>query len=436
MPSMRALDAFFLQLEDRHVALHIGAVAVFEGPPPSADELRQRYVRIVADSPHSRQALRHVPFEMGRPRWVDAGELDLDYHVRRTALPAPGGPAQLERLVGRLMSHPLDPDRPLWEAWAVEGLEEGRWALLTKVHHSVVDGLGGMALFAELLDASPARRPLAVRTEPNLVRRLLDTTWVTGRGAGAVLEAVAGTVRLVGSLRPTAPSSLTGALGTPRRYRTLSVALDDVRTVRETFGGTINDVVLAMVTRGFHELLLARGEPTPTGAVRCLVPVSTRSAAEAHAGANRISLLLVDLPVDSAEPAATYRLLRTRLDTLKASGEAKAGGRGFAAVDLLPAPLVAAAMNLARRVPQRVVTTVATNVPGPRAAQTLLGRRMLTLYPYVPIAEGIRIAVAVTSYRDQLHFGVTCDWAAVPDVDVFVAALADGLADLVKDATG
>ncbi|MEO9139825.1 MAG: wax ester/triacylglycerol synthase family O-acyltransferase [Jatrophihabitans sp.] len=437
MPTMHALDALFLQLEDRHVALHIGAVAVFEGPAPSTAEVHARYVRILATNPHYRRVLRHLPLEIGRPRWVDAGEVDLDYHLRRTALPAPGLSDQLEQVTGRLMSQALDQERPLWEAWVIEGLDGDRWALLTKVHHSVVDGLGGMALFTELLDGhGELDPPTTTGDRPALLGRLRGAVRIPHLTAGTVLHAVGGGVRLVRSLRPTSVTSLTGPLGTPRRYRTLSVALEDVRCVRAKFGGTINDVVLTLVTRGFHDLLLARGEQPRRDAVRCLVPVSVRTAAEANTGANRVSLLLVDLPVESSDPATTHRLIRTQTAELKGSGEASAGGHGLAAADLLPPALVAGAISLLRRVPQRVITTVATNVPGPRTSQTLLGRPLLALYPWVPIAEGIRIGVAVTSYDDQLHFGVTCDWAAVPDSDVFVGAMAQALADLTKRAAG
>lgn len=434
MEELSALDTLFLHLEDRNVALHIGATAIFEGPPPTTEELAARYEQAIQRWPRYRQLLRRTPLELRRPRWVDAGDLDLRYHLRRTALPAPGGPAELEWLVGRLMSNRLDPDRPLWEAWLVEGLDGGRWALVVKVHHSLVDGLGGMALFGELLDdAPPSPRPRATDGSGSL-GGLLDAARAPQRLLGELVRTADGMLRYIGSLRPTAPSSLTGPLGRPRRYRMLTVDLDDVGTVRAALGGTVNDVALAMVSRGFRGLLLARGEPPRRLAVRCLVPVATRTADEAHAGANKISVLLPDLPVDASRPAVGYELIREQLAGLKSSGQAQAGGQGFAAANLLPEPLVAATMSLLRRLPQRVVTTVATNVPGPRRPQSLLGRPMLALYPYVPIAERIQLAVALTSYAGRLHFGVTCDRTAVPDADVFVAAMSEGLAELVKEA--
>jgi diacylglycerol O-acyltransferase / wax synthase len=343
-------------------------------------------------------------------------------------------------LVGRLMSYRLDPDRPLWEAWVVEGLDGDRWALVLKVHHSIADGLGGMALFGQLLDGAPAgstrSAPRAAAHRP-LVGRLAAAVRAPARTASVasgLARAIDRTLRYANGLRPTSASSLNGALGTSRRYRTCSVELADVAAVRAAYGGTVNDVVLAMVTHGFRGLLIARGEPPVRDAVRCLVPVSMRTAEQAREGANRIGVLLTELPVQYRETSVAYKLLRTRLTALKTSGEARVGANGFALADLLPPPFVAAALALLRRVPQRVVTTIATNVPGPRSQQTLLDRRMVALYPYVPIADRIRIAVAVTSYVDHLHFGVTCDRTSVPDADAFVAAMQEGLADLVKSA--
>lgn len=438
---LSALDTVFLHLEDERAALHIAATAVFDGPPPSTRELTARFGAFIAAAPRYRQVLRRAPFDLQRPRWVDVpGDFDLEYHLRRTALPSPAGADQLDQLVGRQLSEPLDPDRPMWEACVVEGLADGRWALVIKAHHSMIDGLGGMALFTRLLDQprTPVRALLLRRPEPAptraIVERLGDAVRLTGRIVRTAGRTSDGLLRYIGSLRPTTASSLTGSLGRAREYRTLTVDLADVRTVREAFGGTVNDVVLAMVTRGFRDLLLSRSEPPAPHSVRCLVPASTRAADRAAGGANSITPLLTRLPVEIDDAFAAYQALRLGMDALKASGEGIAGVVGFAIADLLPEPALAAALGAVRRFPQRVVTTVATNVPGPRRSRRMLGRRMVALYPYVPIAERIRVAVAVTCYVDQLYFGVTCDRASVPDVDIFRAAMADGLADLVKSA--
>ncbi|TAM86345.1 MAG: wax ester/triacylglycerol synthase family O-acyltransferase [Jatrophihabitans sp.] len=429
-----ALDALFLYLEDSRVGLHIAATAVFEGPVPDDEQIRARWTQLTTTDPRYRQVLRRTVLDLRRPRWVERGGFDIDYHLRRTALPAPGGTAQLERTVGQLVSQRLDPDRPLWESCTIEGLQGGRWAVLVKVHHSLVDGLGGMALLARLLDAghpAPPPPPSAA-----LLRRVLAAAAAPPRVAAALAGSAGGLLRYATSLWPTDPTSLTGPLGRARRYRTLTVDCADVRTVRAALGGTVNDVVLTMVANAFRTLLTERGERPGTHAVRCLVPVATRTAAQADEGANRVSVVLVHLPVDCGDPATVHAVIRARMTAAKTSGEAAAGERGFAAADLVPAPVFAAAVGALRRIPQRVVTTVTTNVPGPRAPQTLLGRPMVALFPFVPIADRIRVSVAVSSYVDHLHFGITCDRATVPDADVFVAGLAAGLAGLVTAAAG
>ena len=426
MERLSALDAGFLQLEDEHVALHIGAAAVFDGPPPADAQMRERFAVVAATSPRYRQRLHRSLLDPRRPGWVDC-EPELDYHVRRTALPAPGGPEELERLVGRVMSYRLDQARPLWEAWVVEGLEDDRWALIIKMHHSVVDGVGGMALFGALLD-EPVDQPVPRRGAATGGRPgVLDLV----RGLSRTLD---GGVRYLANLRPTPATSLIGPLNGPRRFRTLTVELADVREIQGTFGGTVNDVVLAMVTRGFHGLLIERDEPPVAHAVRCLVPVSVRAPEQAQAAANHVSVMLVELPVELGDVDSTYEAVRARTGASKRSGQVSAGGSGLALANLLPAPVVAVTMGLVRRFPQRVLTTVVTNVPGPRHSGLLLGRRMIALFPYVPIAERIRLGVAVTSYSDRLHFGVTCDRVSVPDADRFVTAMATGLGELVKDA--
>ena len=245
-----------------------------------------------------------------------------------------------------------------------------------------------------------------------------------------------GLVGLATSLRPTEANSLIGPLHTPRTYRTAYVPLASVRTVKAQLGGTVNDVALTLATRAFRRLLLSRGEAVAPRSVRCMVPVSTRATPLARNAGNHVSVLLVDLPVDYADPAACYGALVARTRRLKASHGAALGELGVAAAGWLPAPVVTGLLRATRRIPQHVVTTVVTNVPGPGREFALLGRPMLALLPYVPIAEHIRIGLALTSYGDHLVFGVTCDHDAVPDVDVFLAGLTEGLAELMDTDQG
>ncbi len=453
MERMSPLDAGFWSLEDRHAALHIGSVAVFEGPVPAHHELRELFCRKLRLIPRYRQRMRRVPFAIGRPVWVDDPGFDLDYHLRRTAVAAPGSTEQLQRLVGRLMSQRLDPDRPLWESWIVEGLDGGRWAMVSKLHHSMVDGIAGIGVLSAILDEQPDADPGQVTDwEPApgpssvsvLARALADGALTAGQTArrlsGAALhpagavtavgETVTGMRHFAGAIRPVSGNSLSGPLGSPRRYRSIEVDLADVATVRDALGGSINDVALALVTRGLRELLTARGEtPDPHG-VRCLVPVSVRAPEHGDRADNHVSALLLELPVEFDDTRSRYDAVLARMRRLKASHEAEAGEAVTTLAELVPSALLSAALWAAFRVPQRVLTTVVTNVPGSRVPLYAAGCRMIAHYPYVPIADRIRIGIAATSYDGRLYFGVTCDRASVPDADLITGGIADGLAEL------
>jgi diacylglycerol O-acyltransferase len=441
-PRLSALDTAFLDIEDAHCALHIGGVAIFDGPVPEPPEIAELYLGRIAREPRYRRRLDRGWAGVGPVRWVDDPAFDPEYHLRRTALPRPGGRVELDRLVGRVMSARLDDSRAPWEAWVVEGLAGSRWALLLKVHHSLADGLGGMALFGALLDGAagsgpgvldaPAGGPLRwVSPLRDGGRAVISGALSPRRTVGRAAAIATGSAKYLAALRPADRTSLTGPLGTPRRYRTASVPLADVLAARRGRPVTVNDVVLAAVSRGFRRLLLSRGEELTAHAVRSLVPVNSRSATTRPDG-NAISAMLVDLPVDQADAGVALAAVASRTRRLKAAHQADAGRAAVALADRLPALGVSVVLRLLRRLPQRVVTTVVTNVPGPRDPVTLLGRRMVALYPYVPIAEGLRIGIAFTTYDGQLHLGVTCDRDAVRDADVLVDGIVDGVAELAR----
>lgn len=458
---MSPLDAGFRHLENGHASLHIASVAVFAGPPPTYSEVVRLFARKLALVPRYRQKVRRAPFNLVRPMWVDDPSFDLTYHLRRTALPTPGGELQLRNLVGRLMSQRLDREKPLWESWIVEGLEDGRWALISKIHHSMLDGAGAMDPLSTILDTaadpdlSPAPDwvpspepglghligsalldPVAMTT--HFVRGLASAAARPQRTAKLVTAGARGLIGYAAAARPIASTSLTGPIGSPRRYRWITVDRADVERVRGALGGSGNDVLLAIVTRGFRDLLLSRGESPHPHAVRCLVPVSASRSADHARVDSKVSALLAELPVEFADPLSSYRAITARMRQLKSSHEAAIGELVTELAAYVPAPVLAVALHAAIRLPQRALTTVATSVPGPRQPLFALGRRMLALYPYVPIADRLRIGIAVTSYDGRLFFGVTCDRDSVPDVDVLTAGIADGLSELVKvaDATG
>ncbi len=451
------LDSTFFHLEDGHASMHIASLAVFEGPVPSWDEVLEAITRKLPLVPRYRQRIRSVPFNLGRPVWVDYPDFDLGQHVHRVALPAPGGIAELQDLMGQLMSEPLDRDLPVWQDWLVEGLADGRWAMITKVHHSMADGISGTDLLSTVFDHTPDGSPAPVdvwtpRPEPGALQlaasavrsraglpareaaalaRALRSPRTATRQAWAIGRGLAG---FATATLPVGGSSLNGPLHSERLFRWTEVPLAEIAEVRAALGGTVNDVVLAAVARGFRDLLLGRGEHLGRHAVRTLVPVSVRHEDQHGTPDNRVSAILAELPVEDADPVDRLRDVSSRMRRLKRSHEAEAGQVVTELADLVPPAALASALHVAFRVPHRFLNTVTTNVPGPRTTLYLAGRRMLATYPYVPLGDRIRIGVAVTSYEGRLLFGFTADAGSTPDVEVLVAGLEDGFRELHKAA--
>ena len=450
METMSALDAAFLQIEDRNAALHIGSVGIFEGPVPAFDAVRAEIARKLDRVPRYRQRMLRVPGNLGRPVWREDPTFDIELHLRRSALPRPGGDRELADHVGWIMSEPLDHDHPLWEDWVVEGLEHGRWALVSKVHHSVVDGIAGTDLLTRLFGADPApgtdtpatdapgRLPSARALVARAVRE--DAAALTGAVLGAVrhprklagqARTSTGVLRYLAALRPVGRSSILGPIGASRGYRWAEVPLADALAIRAAYGCTVNDVVVAAETRALRELLVVRGEEPTAHLVRTLVPVSVRRPDQHGAMDNRVSAILLDLPVDEPDPVRCLEAVAERMRRLKHTHEAEAGELMTALGDGLPPPALMAGLRLVFRVPQQFLTTVTTDVPGPREQLHLAGRPMVATYPYVPIADRLRTGFAVTSYGESLYFGITADEGSTPDIDVLRDGLLNAFAELV-----
>jgi len=459
MDRLNSLDAMFVDAEDgdRHVSMAIASIAVFEGPAPSHDEFIAHLAGRLPRVPRYRHKLRTVPFRLGRPVWVEDPDFDIRYHVRRTALPAPGGDRQLGDLMARVMSQRLDRDHPLWEYWVAEGLPEGRWAVISKVHHCMVDGVSGTDLYRVIFDFSPEPSPpatddRAVSAEPSAtelaVRAALDAVVLPVREAlalsgaaanpAAAVRQAADTARalakLAPAIRPATGSSLSGQIGRQRRYTWARVSLDDVKTIKQELGGTVNDVVLAAISGGFRTLLLARGEEPGPHMVRSLVPVSVRAPGEENVYENQVSAILADLPVHVADPVERLAAVRAELLALKASREAMAGQALTSLGRFTPFPLASWWARLAFGLPQREIVTVTTNVPGPRQPLYGMGRRLLEIIPYVPIATTLRTGVSIFTYCGNVTFGITGDFAANPDLPVLAHGIEDGMAELLKAA--
>ncbi len=451
---MSPLDASFLHLENDVTQLHIGSVAIFEGPPPPVDEMLAMVEGKLPLVPRYRQLVRFVPFGMGRPVWVDDPHFNLEYHVRRTALPAPGGEQELRNLVGRVMSQHLDRAKPLWEMWIAEGLGAGRWALVSKVHHCMVDGVSGTDLLTVILDsARDPKRPRAqawhAESAPGDIRllgeALLERTvspyeiFRAGRAAlraprqfASQLEDTArGLIGMRGLVRRTPPSSLNGPIGPHRRWSWARSQLSDVKTIRSAFGGTVNDVVLACITNGFRQLLLGRDESIDR-VVRTMVPVSVRSPGERGTYNNRVSAMFAELPVGIDDPRERLDSIRTQMEGLKESRQAVAGEVLTSLSGFAPPLLLALGERVATRVPQRNVNTVTTNVPGPQFPLYAAGRRLLEAFPYVPLGGRVRVGVAIFSYDGALNFGVTGDYDTAADLTVLCDGIERGMAELVK----
>jgi diacylglycerol O-acyltransferase len=466
MDRLSPMDVSFLHIEDadRTAHMHVASIAIFEGPAPAQDD----FTRTLSDRlhlvPRWRQRVQRVPMQLARPVWVDAVDFDIDYHLRRTALAAPGGELELRRLVGRICSQRLDRTKPLWEIWIVEGLSGGRWAMVNKAHHCMVDGVSGTELLALLLDLTPqtaqhrpvAWEPVAVTSRDvtlDAARGLATDTAEQMRAVRSALRTPARAVRdlldIVGGVRSLSSSvqmqsgtGLTGPVGSHRVIAWADAPLADIKAIRVALGGTVNDVVLAAITNGFRELLLSRGESVDDRTVRTLVPVSVRAARNDGAAAgdgtfnNKISMMFAALPVGIADPAQRLTFIREQLAGLKNSKQAVAGEALTTMSTLAPDALVSlAARAIARVQAATAVETVTTNVPGPQVALYSHGRKMQRVYAYVPIAAQMRFGVTIFSYDGEVTFGVTGDHDTSPDVDVLAAGIRDGLAELVDAAT-
>ena len=461
MDRMHTLDAEFIHLEDRVGHLHIAGIALFDGSAPSEQELSDLIASKLHLIPRYRQRARAVPLELGRPVWVDDPHFRLGYHIRRTALPTPGDDATLDRLMGRLMSQPLDPDRPLWETWLVEGLADDRWAVIFKVHHCMVDGVSGVGLLTALLDidqdAAVGRpEPWTPDPEPSGTAMVLDAWAGLGedlakqlrglpgavrhpdRTARAILSATEGLIGFGRKLRATTPLTIEGTIGPYRSWAHASVDLVDVKKIGAALGGTVNDVVLAAVTRGYRDLLVAHGDDPTTAVIRTLVPVSVRHDDGVGVPDNRVSALLLELPVDLDDPVERLAVVRQRMAELKASHMAEAGEWLASTIDLAPPMVVGQLSRLAvravRQLPQHSVNTVTTNVPGPQFPLYCLGRQMMEYRPFVPIFHGMRVATAILSYDGKIAFGVTGDWDTAPDVAILATGAAAGVHELLEHA--
>ena len=455
---LTAVDASFLAQEGPAAHMHVGAVMIFDGLPPDYDELVDHVRARLHLVPRFRHKLAFPPLETGRPLWVDDPSFNLEYHVRHTALPAPGSEQQLRALAARLHSQALDRTKPLWEIWLVQGLEGGRFALLSKTHHALVDGISGVDLVTVLFDLQPVTagvedtdRPWHPRRTPSDfdmaargVRGLLGLPFdAAARAARAAVhptaalegarEALEGVGELVwAGLNPAPGTPLNVEIGPHRRLVWARHELADFKRVKYALGGTVNDVVLAVVAGALRRWLQSRGVRTDGLELRALVPVSTRTRHQHHQLGNRLAAMRAPLPVYVGDPVARLGVVRAAMNGLKESKQA-VGAEVLAGVQSLAPPTVlaqASRLNFSTR----LFNLLVTNVPGPQFPLYLLGRRLQDLFPVAFLPKRHALAVAIMSYDGGMDFGLLGDYDAMPDLEQLAEMFDLSLAELVEAA--
>lgn len=448
---LSALDAVFLPMETGTQSLQVGSVLVLEGPAPAADVFRDAVTGRLAGVAIARRRVLRMPLDLGRPIWVDAQDFAPGAQVHRTELAGPGDEQQFRELVARVMAPRLDPSRPLWEVWQVSGLSGGRWAVVVKAHHTMVDGVSGADLLGCLLSDEPAAPPGVGQVSdalraPSLVQLAGDLAgWLlrlplraVGLGVRALRAPGAarrrlGQVRfgLAQVMRPDLPPSvLTGPLGPRRIWGWTGTDLAAAERVARDAHCTVNDVFLAALTGGYRRYLLERGEPLAELVLRAIVPVSGRTPGRPVRPGNLSSAMFIELPVGLAEPGERLAAVAARTAEQKALQVPDATAALVRAADHIPAALFARAARAYAHAPQGRVNVVASNIAGPGQPRSLAGRRVLALIPFLPIAQQIRASAAMLTYAGRLTISVTGDADALPDVDRLTAAIGGELQEL------
>jgi WS/DGAT/MGAT family acyltransferase len=455
---MSALDSSFFFAESENTPMHVGSVTVFEGPAPSYGDMVRLLLSKLALVPRYRQRVREIPLQLGRPVWVDDPHFQILYHVRHTAVPGPGSDEQLRNLAGRVLGQRLDMAKPLWELWLVEGLADNRWAIISKVHHCMVDGVAGTDLMQLMFDLEPdakhdAPKDWTPRHQPSSLtllteavseavahplRGLSSLPSVAGavRGAKSLAESgktVASTMPSVAkqAITPTA-RSLNGPIGPHRRWAWTEGKFEEFKAVRMSFGGTVNDVVLASITGGFRDLLQGRGELSSEKlVVRSMVPVSVRQASQKGSLDNQVSAVFVDLPVGLDDPVERLTSIRGQMDEYKKTMSAVDANSIIGMGNYVAPTLLALGVRAAMSAGQFWVQAVTTNVPGPRFPLYVLGKRMVSAYAYVPIAGGTRCSIGNFTYLNTMTFGLNADFDGYPDLEVLSDGIRRGLDELL-----
>ncbi len=456
MDRLSGLDAGFYFAESENTPMHVGSVAVFEGPAPSYGDVVRLLLSKLPLVPRYRQRVKEVPLQLARPLWLDDPHFQILYHVRHTALPSPGSDEQLRNLAGRVLGQRLDMAKPLWEFWLVEGLADNRWAIISKVHHCMVDGVAGTDLMTLMFDLEPdatheAPEPWTPQRTPSNLELVADAVSETMAhpirqlpAVPSVRKVVKGMAESASTLAQTVPSlakqavtptarSLNGPIGPHRRWAWTEGKIDEFKTVRTALGGTVNDVILTAITGGFRDLLEARGELSSEKlVVRSMVPVSVRRDAEKGALDNRVSAVFVDLPVGEPDPKARLAAIRGQMDEYKTARQALDVPSIIGMGDFVAPALLSMGVRAVMQAGQLWCQAVTTNVPGPNFPLYVLGKKMRSAHAYVPIAGGTRLSIGIFSYLNTMTFGINADFDAFADVDVLSQGIRRGLDELLE----
>ncbi len=450
---LTAVDASFLTNETSASHMHVGAILVFEGPPPKYVDLVEHVRGRLNQVPRFRQRLVVPPLEAGGPRWADALNFKLSNHIRHTALPEPGGAQQLKRLAARVFSQQLDRSKPLWELWLVQGMERDRFALLTKTHHAMVDGISGVDIGTVIFDLEPVPEPAssddgwvpapapstadlvargvvdAAAAPVKLVERAIEAVRHPESAARRVGEALEGVGEIVGAFADPAPDvPLNQPIGPHRRFTWARSELATFKRIKDALGGTVNDVVLAVVTGALREWLHSRGVRTEGLELRALVPVSIRSQDERGDLGNRIAAMRGPLPVYVEDPVRRLRVVSEQMEGLKRSKQALGAEVISRFNDFAPPTLLAQASRI--NFSTRLFNMIVTNVPGPQIPLYVLGRELEEVFPVAFLPENHVMAVAIMSYNGHLGFGLLADYDSMEDVESFASGLNRSLAEL------
>ena len=454
---LSSIDASFLTNESSDSHMHVGAVMIFEGPPPAYDDFLEHVRGRMHLVPRFRQKLAFPPAQLGRPFWVDDPTFNLSYHVRHSALPSPGSEEQLRNIAGRVYSQALDRSKPLWEIWLVQGLERNRFALINKTHHALVDGVSGVDIATVLFDLKPVPEPheaeprwvpspapssaeLAAEgirelseTPLRLARRALRAAAnpeTTIRKAAEAVEALSEVAWNFTDPAPDVPLNV--EIGSYRRFCWSRASLEDYKRIKNAFGGTVNDVVLTVVSGALRNWLRGRGIAVEGLELRALVPVSIRSEDEQGHLGNRIAAMRGPLPVYVEDPVKRLQIVRAAMDDLKESKQALGAEVISRFNDFAPPTLLAQAGRI--NFSTRLFNLIVTNVPGPQLPLYVLGRELQDVFPVAFLPEHHALAIAIMSYNGGTNFGLLADYDSMKDVELLADGLSESLAELLEAA--